>query len=189
MYRRILILIVGCHLATHQADVTAQPLDLPRNDDRTQAKIQELLPIHIYDKDGKLIPVFPGVTYEEFDEMWTNRIARNNRNRPDRVNISKLEISGDVRQNYVAMDVALTFTVMDVAVENASSKNSTREWVRIPLLFPEAALESIEKIDDCEIITHHDERQGYIVWFRGESSISHAEATIRFWAFCHRRIK
>jgi hypothetical protein len=143
--------------ALAQTPVAAPPTGRPAE------AVNEHEPIHLREKDGRLVPVF-NWTLEDFDELikLKNQIGRG-QIRP-RYTLQRFAGAGEVSGQFARLEVEL-----DVLV-------SAREWVRVPLRLPEAALVQTPKYKGPtrHFIESDGATGGYTAWFYGNGEQSHS---------------
>ncbi|MGE3405502.1 MAG: hypothetical protein AB7I37_01730 [Pirellulales bacterium] len=127
------------------------------------AKIEEALPpIHLMNKDGKLVPV-PGVTLEEFQALLTENTAQPDRGLRPRYIIQSITATGVAAGRQVA--ISCQFKIL-------TNENG---WTRIPLRFPEGIVEEQPEYtgEGKHFLDYDTDGGGYVSWIRGEGGSTH----------------
>jgi len=150
------------------AQVTAP--DTPSRSPNDTPRIDET-PVPVYyvrDAKGQYIALLQGVKYEEIAQFITNRMARTDRTKPNRLTISNVDIVATAEENLVRLKATVVFQVQADADDNEATE---QDWVRVPLGFHAASLESPPRFDgDGDCVFLHEEADGFVAWYRGDST-------------------
>lgn len=165
MHRILVILAV----LTGGMSAYAQPLS---SDAAPRVEEKPLSIIYVQDGKGTFIPILKGVRYEEISQFLSNRKARSDRTTPNRLSVTNLAIKAYAETGFVRLESTIEFTIQSNPDQNVGT-NAEHDWIRIPLGFHQAYLESAPEFrgqGECRFV--RDKTDGFVGWYRGDTDIS-----------------